>query len=67
MEWAVGTTGLDLSQCLKITGGVTTVMAVLIKNRSATAPPVWRGIKPPCNREKVDWRPCGDPVAVLLR
>ena len=27
----------------KTTGGVTTVMAVLIKNRSGAAPPVWRG------------------------
>ena len=27
----------------KTTGGVTTVMAVLAKNRSGTAPPVWRG------------------------
>ena len=52
---------------LKITGGVTTVMAVLIKNRGGTAPPVWRSIKPPCNCEKVDWLPYGDPVAVLLR
>ena len=25
------------------------------------------GVKPPCNREKVDWRPYGDPVAVLIR
>ena len=51
---------------LKTTGGVATVTAVLIKTRSGTAPPVWRGIIPPCNREKVDWRPYGDPVAVLL-
>ena len=29
----------------KTTGGVTTVMAVLTKNRSGTAPPVWRGYK----------------------
>ena len=29
----------------KTTGGVTTVMAVWTKNRSGTAPPVWRGYK----------------------
>ena len=50
-----------MRKLLKITGSVTTVMAVVIENRSGTAPPVWRGIKPPCNREKVDWRPYGDP------
>ena len=27
----------------KTTGGVTAVMAVFTKNRSGTAPPVWRG------------------------
>ena len=51
---------------LKTTGGVTTVMSILTKTRSGTAPLVM-GVKPPCNRKKVDWRPYGDPVAVLLR
>ena len=43
-----------------------------IRSGIAAAPP-WppclrsRTLQPPCNREKVDWRAYGDPVAFLLR
>ena len=48
------------------------------KDRSSTSitavPPQYHlhhrcasAVQPPCNRENVDWRPDGDPVAVLLR